>query len=505
MIELTKREIKLAVITGFIAIWIQPIYVFFTSYAPSNALWGHAISTLEWSMILRDNSNIIFVVSISIIASILYYGKINNRWLKIFGYFIIGSIFGLLSIFYILDYAYLRGAFVLLPTTYGIILLSILLAINGIVKFNSNTKKEYKLVNYLAIIFAIYLIAPGIGPMMGISPGPPKYTEDLNGDFEFSITSHVYPMPQEVEEIRGDIEGDIDFSIYLALPINQTEKIPLAIILHGFANPDFESYRDWVEVLSSKGMAVAFIQYPSDVQPEGWDTYVLEEKQGMSNHPYHVPRAIAIEAALDHLNTILPQNIDYSNMLISGHSLGAGYALLVLDSAFERGWANNSLGVDLEAPYARPVQSHLQINLTNIPTKFVAHIAVSEDDMSVDDCFGVYHTELLGEGAIMMQIPSDRHGFPRLVASHYLQATQTHDSLADWGFYRRVVTQADWLISETNQDTLASLEYKEDLTQKSKLQFMGYWSDGTPVKQIETWNNPIESSQYEYCKTWVGN
>ena len=34
--------------------------------------------------------------------------------------------------------------------------------------------------------------------------------------------------------------------------------------------------------------------------------------------------------------------------------------------------------------------------------------------------------------------------------------------------------------------------------------YMGEWSDGKSVKQIEIYEDAINSSQFEYCSTWTG-
>ena len=302
-----------------------------------------------------------------------------------------------------------------------------------------------------------------------------------------------------------NIEGDIDFSIYIISPESKNDEIyPLAILLHGFANPGYSTYKDWSETLASRGVAVAFIQYPSDVWPEGHDTYVLHEEGGMSNHPFHVPRTQALYSALDFLTTILPQNVNPDNLLVGGHSLGAGYAFIALEWALNYGWGNSSLFVDLEAPYARPVQEDLQVNLSKIPDRFMAHIAISEDDMSVSDCFGVHHQQKLGHGAILLEIPSDRHGYPRMVASHYLQASETHDSLADWGFYRRVSYQADWLYGIQTNDIQLENTALQNLVESPELTYMGEWSDGKKVKQISVYQDALNSTAFNYCKSWTG-
>ena len=75
--------------------------------------------------------------------------------------------------------------------------------------------------------------------------------------------------------------------------------------------------------------------------------------------------------------------------------------------------------------------------------------------MSVSDCFGVHHQQLLELKALLLdRIPSDRHGFPRLVASHYLQATETHDIFSRLGILSRVASQGNWLFSMANNDTI---------------------------------------------------
>ena len=87
-------------------------------------------------------------------------------------------------------------------------------------------------------------------------------------------------------------------------------------------------------------------------------------------------------------------------MYLGGHSLGAGYALVTMDLALERGWGNESLFVALEASYARPSQEELAINTSLLPERFEAHVVINQDDMTVDDCYSYHHSELLGEDAL---------------------------------------------------------------------------------------------------------
>ena len=501
----SKRKLGLLFGAGFIFALLEPLILLALGDDLGGAFWPMAKRSLEWTYFLRENHSLIFAFFILAIPFSYFRSDKASNLEKVIAIFVTGFVFGLLSIFMLLNWAYYRDAFLLLPTTYGFIILCCAMIIRGIPKnpFKDTKDRFSNIAHILLVLVAVWLIGPGITAMAGLSPSPPKLQME-NGLYEVEIKDYEYPMPEEVSSIQGDYEEDVVFSVYIALPKDHDGMMPLAIILHGFANPFFESYVDWVETLASRGTAVAFIQYPSDVMPPGYDTFELHEEAGMSNHPYHIPRAVAIDSALEFMTTLLPENIDSDFLLVGGHSLGAGYALLALDWALAKDWGSQALFVSLEAPYARPVQEHLQINSTRIPDNFLAHVAVSEDDMSVSDCFGVHHQELLGEGALFIEIPSDRYGFPRLVASHYLQATEAHDDLADWGFYRRVASQSNWLVASLQGDESNESEYRNQLTNTDELRYMGEWSDGTPVLRLRTYENAISSNDFKYCQEWTG-
>ena len=116
-------------------------------------------------------------------------------------------------------------------------------------------------------------------------------------------------MPTNVTAIQGGTEDDIDFSIYLSIPnlppIENIPGIPLAIIFHAFNNPDRSSYTDWIDHLVGRGAAVAFIQYPTDVRPDGGDDFDATTTNGTSDWPHHVPRLYSIQSALNKLAYVI--------------------------------------------------------------------------------------------------------------------------------------------------------------------------------------------------------
>ena len=91
-----------------------------------------------------------------------------------------------------------------------------------------------------------------------------------------------------------------------------------------------------------------------------------------------------------------------------------------------------------------------------------------------------------------------------MVASHYLQASETHDALADWGFYRRVSYQADWLYGIQTNDIQLENTALQNLVESPELTYMGEWSDGKKVKQISVYQDALNSTAFNYCKSWTG-
>ena len=500
-----KRYILLMVIAGILLALLEPLILLLMGNDLGGAFWPMAKRSLEWTYFLRDNRTLVFAFFILAVPFSYVRSKTAGNFERSIFVVFVGFILGLLGIFSLLNWAYYRDAFLLIPTTYGFLLLCSALIIRGMPEnpFSSDVGRWEKISHIAVILLSVWLITPGLSSIAGLAPSPPKLQIE-DGQYQVDINSYEYPMPEEVSSIQGDYEEDVVFSIYTVIPNDHDGVMPLAILLHGFANPFFESYTDWAEELASRGVAVVYIQYPSDVMPPGHDTFELHEEDGMSNHPYHLPRAVAINAALEFMLTLLPNNVDQDYLMVAGHSLGAGYSFLALDWALENNWGSGALFVSLEAPYARPVQEHLQFNTTRLPDNFLAHIAISEDDMSVNECFGVHHQSLLGDGAVLIEVPSDRHGFPRLVASHYLQATEAHDDLADWGFYRRVVSQANWLVASALNDTTDESKWRNELIDSDSLRYMGEWSDGKDVEPLRIWDDALNSARFGHCADWTG-
>ena len=500
-----------------------------------NAIWPQAVRTLSWTFLLRESVVLIALFSAVFLACCVYSSIQHHRGhhLKkpIQGIFfsIIGAVFASWIIFVLMDYRYIRGAFLLLPTIYGVLLLGSTLAVRGppgLPDSSQNWKEKTTTILHVATVFlAAWLVMPGIPALIGIAPSPPLaptmgYGAEA-GPFDRTTLRYTYPLPEEVMAIQGPTEEDIEFSIYLTLPHLPEdpgiEGVPLAILFHAFNNPSIDSYTDWIDHLSAKGMAVAYIQYPTDVRPEGGDDFEPTIVNGTSDWPHHVPRMLSIESALNRLNEIIaasPRDTDIDDVLgnltimpehlwIGGHSLGGAYALQALGMVQAMSWGNETLMVDTEMAAARPIQEDWLPEYSNLPENSIVHLVVSEDDMTVGQCNSVHQHALFEQignnQSLLLYIPSDRYGFPRLVATHYLPANEAHDTLADWAFYRRVDAQADWVVAHSRGDLNTADFAYANLVNTGMLTNLGKWSDGVDVLPIQVYTNPSGASKFADC------
>ena len=514
---------------------IETIYLLARGSNLENAVWPLAIRTLEITLYLRKSVPLVALLCALILSLGLWLmvrrqqGKHITQWITHSLIFAAGVTVGAYAVYLVMNARYLRGAFLLLPTLYGFILFACAIGARGIPrlpKLNDGVlDKLYSASHLMAVFLAAWLMVPGIPALVGIAPSPPDRPVfgygGQPGPFGEVLEVYPYPLPENVTAIQGDTEEDITFSIYLSIPILPEdpgiEGVPLAILFHAFNNPDRYSYTDWIGRLIGKGMVVAYIQYPTDIRPEGADNWDDTESEGMSDWPHHVPRLYSIYSALNSLEEIIGddtrgEEIDAvlgnlsimpEHLYIGGHSLGGAYALNALEMVQEFGWGSETVVVNTEMASSRPSQNLWQPNFDQLPEATVVHLAVGEDDMTVGQCDSVYHQQLFDliddNNSLLIYIPSDRYGFPRLIATHYIPATEAHDTLADWAFYRRVDAQADWVVARSRGDYNTENFAYFHLIDGPLLRDMGEWSDGTPVLELEPYSNAIQEKRFNHC------
>lgn len=526
-----------AFFAGLLLSVIEPVLRSYAGYDVSDAIWPYAYRTLQWTMFLRGNL-LIFTLGASVLMFATFIvlqrhmkGNVNPKWANGIGLGLLGLLTGFIVLYFALDIFYLRGAFLLLPTAYGFLLLGLLLMVGGfphIPRESSVGTISKHVVHIAGVFFAAWLVMPGIPALIGIAPSPPDapilgYGAEP-GPFETTMSIHPYAMPEEVLEIQDSTEADIDFSVYLTLPLLPEDivldSVPLAILTHGWGYPTYEEYTDWIAHLSAKGMAVAFIQYPSDISPDIPDGFEATDVEGASNWPHHAYRALAFNAAFDEIESVAfgaersevvdqvlgNHSIDPSHLWIGGHSLGGAYVFLSLYESLERNWGNETLFLDFESAWTRPSHPELQPNMSRLPDSTLIHLAQGIDDMSVDPCYSVHHQAVFSmlpqEHVLFIELQSDLYGYPRLVGTHYLPTNSVHDTLADWGIYRRIDAQADWVVARSRGDVFTESWAYEHLLNSPVLTDMGQWSDGQDVLPLLIHHEALTMNEkFAYCQT----
>ena len=103
-----------------------------------------------------------------------------------------------------MDARYLRGAFLILPTVYGVLLLSscLIATWHSQVAPKENKKLEnfYSVGHLICVFFAAWLIMPGLPAMMGFAPSPPPKPNfgygSEPGPFEEVLFTYQYDLPK---------------------------------------------------------------------------------------------------------------------------------------------------------------------------------------------------------------------------------------------------------------------------------------------------------------------
>mgnify|MGYP004261061485 CR=1 FL=1 len=192
-----------------------------------DSIWPHAVRSLEWTMALR-NSPALTLSSMLIIAGLSYglrkgvVAQTDNHVWKTLPYGFIGLLIGLITIHFLMDAFYLRGAFLLIPTLMGWTLACLLVAMEGPPSLRAPGQKNMsptRVLHVVGVFFAAWLVMPGIPAVIGFAPSPPGAPSMGYGSFPGPYTVEQYrspyTLPDEVISVQGDLEDDVEFSVYI--------------------------------------------------------------------------------------------------------------------------------------------------------------------------------------------------------------------------------------------------------------------------------------------------
>jgi len=376
------------------------------------------------------------------------------------------------------------------------------------------------------ILLSLVLVTPNLIPVAGILPSPPDRPEEGYGSgetiFEVIHFERSASYPNSIAEWWPEEVESRDWKVHIFLPLShEQDSLGLAVLLHGFEGEDVAYYEDTLHSLAGQGLIAIFPEYVSAVDYSSVPSdFNLERAHGGTNDPAHLPRysmaMSGLESALELLkhdveivSALDNATVDLNHLWIGGHSMGAGTTLHVSSELLARGWGNGSLVLNLEAPWISALQDDLRGNMSLLPDHAQVHVVEYQDDAVVAPCIGRWHHDRISsrdgaeplplEQVRMIQVPSDRHGYPQLVASHYAQVTLLRDSLADRTYYPRIEAQADYVASMARDDLEGADSARYAFMEEEGVALdAGFWSDGTSVNSISFLASPLKDPTIDW-------
>ena len=457
---------------------------------------------------------IVFTILLSLI--LFYYSrKINDSITKNYIIFlgsIISNIFLCFSIiFLMLNEWFFFGALVTVPFFIGcgLIISSLMQNI-----FNERKNILLKFSNCIYFLIILILVLPNFSSVAGFLPEPPETKNNVfgnGGDYAVQKMKIKINPSDFIFENMTDWSKEYDWNVYIYVPDPIPENMPLAIYIHGYEGEEEWVYTDSLATIASRGVAVIFPQYTSNYDVSEYDPEMLIYSEGGSNHPQHEWRYSmawdGVQLGIDYLENNF-DSFDPSNLWVGGHSMGAGVSMYVITESISEGWGNNSFIINLEAPWVYSSYDPFRGNMSLLPEHTIVNVVEYEDDNVVERCIGVWEFNRiktrdgfgdLNESRVKyLKIYSDRSGFPKLIASHYIQATTIRDVLADFSYYKRIDAQASYLFGIANNNLdLVNVSGKYFFQDSEELTSMGFWSNGVPVNEIEIYNDPFNIDLYQ--------
>ena len=557
---------RLLIVMGFLIGFGPVILLLISGMNVEDALFEFAYYRIESALSLRQLEGYIIPLGLILFSTkqlLFKNAKIKENISRdislvitqlLLGYFLAYS-----TLYLLLDLSFFFGSVGAMPFVLGYIItllvVDMILSNDELIESISQSYQEKKSVlnktQIIAIIEVGILLAAGLAlalpntwDMSGFAVNQPELESGQWGNMEsqyavVETTIPVFSSQPEFQYWPSDDDGS-DWNVHIFIPKivdseSESKRLGVAIYLHGYGGEDIEVYRDTLELIASHGLIVIFPQYISELDLSSVDSdFELIYEEGGSNHPQHQTRNemawLGINRAISALNVsangelaeVLQQNTgantspDLSNLWIGGHSMGGGITFSILDRGLELGWGATSLQISLEASWVHAQKGdQLRGNMSNLPDHTWAQFTEYSTDYTVHPCQARWQhsrisqrdsTTAINEPQIQyLRIESDFYGFPRMMASHYIQASFIHDNFADLAYYSRIDAQAARIAAQSQlftADSNLQLSAQSFLTDENQqMTDLGQWSDGTNVNGITMIEDPLSKpiADGTYC------
>jgi len=246
------------------------------------------------------------------------------------------------------------------------------------------------------------------------------------------------------------------------------ESAPLIAFIHGYYAMFPFYYQTWINHIVKKGNIVVYPRYQMGFILGYWN--------------YHKNAVNAIKDAINILNNGDHVKPEIDKFAVVGHSLGGGITVHIASVAEEKGLPLPKAIMPVD-PFLAPYH---EFDLNKIPNGIYMLVIVSQDDTVAGNESGntiYYNTPQISitQKDYIIQV-TDAYGSPDLEAGH-------HAPLCMPGYFSYTVDALDYYSTWKLFDALTDFAFyginKEYcLGNTNKQRFMGYWSDGNPVKEM---------------------
>lgn len=248
---------------------------------------------------------------------------------------------------------------------------------------------------------------------------------------------------------------------------------PLIVFNHGWSAFFPSTYQGWIDHMVKRGNIVVYPRYQLG--------YIIGVHYATQNAIQAVKKAITILQNGDHVQP------DLDKFAIVGHSLGGGITAEMAVLAEENGLPRPKAVMPVQ-PFIRT--DTMMKNFHDIPATTLLLVIVGEDDAIVGNFSGklIFSTadQVPNNQKDFVIQRTDRYGSPALVADHFAPICIPNSSWVDamdyYSTWKLFDALTDYAFYGTNHDFC--------LGNTPEQRFMGYWSDGTAVKELTVTDTP---------------
>lgn len=266
-------------------------------------------------------------------------------------------------------------------------------------------------------------------------------------------------------------------------PNSPTPKniLPVIVFNHGWIGMNPKFYDAWINHIVRKGNIVIFPRY---------------QKSLNTPQSEFTPNAIkAVKLAISKLQSSSHTKPNLNNFAILGHSIGGIVSANMAALASENGIPQPK-AIMCVAPEATWFKSKLE-DLSKIPkgTLLITAIGNQENLPSIDTKKIIAETvNIPNEDKNLVMLFSDNYGNPELIADHLapcgLSPEMGSDKASSWKTTNALDYYGFWkLFDGLYNAAFFNINRDYALGNTPKQRFMGKWSDGNPVRELDVAGN----------------